>query len=316
MADCRTRLERLGYQTNGDKPEEFGKNTQEAIRLFQASRNLEVDGICGPNTWASLIEASWKLGDRLLYRRQPMLRGDDVAELQKQFNMLGFDTCRIDGIFGDATLSALTEFQRNVGIRSDGVVGPRTIDELKRMIPRHESNRLVSEIKEVERWKDHTGRRNLRIMLCDSGGAGICISSISKLLLYNGVQISMSHSFNQQRQAHEANAFDADLCIVIGLEDLDKPSSPLITLSYYSGYNYVSLPAKSLVEEIERGFERVFGPGKSHAEGLSLPVLRETKMPTLVCTFTSPSFLLQNLAEITEILDNSVLSWSTSTIKH
>ncbi|NNN22723.1 MAG: peptidoglycan-binding protein, partial [Acidimicrobiales bacterium] len=112
--------------TNGDRPGVFGVETQEAIRLFQASRNLEVDGICGPNTWASLIEASWKLGDRLLYRRQPMLRGDDIAELQKQFNMLGFDTGRIDGIFGDATLSALTEFQRNVGLRSDGVVGPRT----------------------------------------------------------------------------------------------------------------------------------------------------------------------------------------------
>ncbi|NNN21440.1 MAG: hypothetical protein HKL80_05490 [Acidimicrobiales bacterium] len=184
------------------------------------------------------------------------------------------------------------------------------------MIPRHESNRLVSEIKEVERWKEHTSRRDLRIMLCDGGGAGICISSISKLLLNNGVQTSISHSFSQQRQAQEANVFNADLCIVVGLEDSDKLSSLLVTLSYYSGYSYVSLPAKNLVEEIEQGFKQLFGAGKSRAGGLSLPVLRETKMPTLICTFTSPSFLLQNLAEITQILDNSILNWSTSTVKH
>ena len=36
-----------------------------------------------------------------------MLRGDDVAELQQRLCTLGFDTGRIDGIFGDATVRAL-----------------------------------------------------------------------------------------------------------------------------------------------------------------------------------------------------------------
>ena len=54
-----------------------------------------------------------------------MLRGDDVAELQQRLCTLGFDTGRVDGIFGDATVRALGEFQRNAGLPVDGIVGGR-----------------------------------------------------------------------------------------------------------------------------------------------------------------------------------------------
>ena len=37
----------------------------------------------------------------------------------------GFDTGRVDGIFGDATARALGEFQRNAGLPVDGIVGRR-----------------------------------------------------------------------------------------------------------------------------------------------------------------------------------------------
>ena len=73
------------------------------MRAFQDARGLRVDGICGPQTWAAVVESGWRLGDRLLYRRRPMLRGDDVAELQRRLNGLGFDAGREDGIFGDDT---------------------------------------------------------------------------------------------------------------------------------------------------------------------------------------------------------------------
>ena len=43
----------------------------------------------------------------------PMLRGDDVAELQRRLNALGFDAGREDGIFGTDTNDALVEFQRS-----------------------------------------------------------------------------------------------------------------------------------------------------------------------------------------------------------
>ena len=52
-----------------------------------------------------------------------MLRGDDVAELQQRLSAFGFDTGRVDGIFGDMTSAALGEFQRNAGVPVDGIAG-------------------------------------------------------------------------------------------------------------------------------------------------------------------------------------------------
>ena len=55
-----------------------------ASRPSSACAGLRVDGVCGPQTWNTLVEAGFRLGDRFLYRRTPMLRGDDVAELQQR----------------------------------------------------------------------------------------------------------------------------------------------------------------------------------------------------------------------------------------
>lgn len=40
---------------------EFGRNTETALKLYQAEHDLTPDGICGPETWAAL--ESWAAGD-------------------------------------------------------------------------------------------------------------------------------------------------------------------------------------------------------------------------------------------------------------
>ena len=73
-----------------------------------------------------------------------MLRGDDVAELQQRLSALGFDTGRVDGIFGDLTSAALGEFQRNAGLPVDGIAGASTVAELLRFGTRHDDTELVT----------------------------------------------------------------------------------------------------------------------------------------------------------------------------
>ncbi|HEX6312158.1 MAG TPA: peptidoglycan-binding protein, partial [Acidimicrobiia bacterium] len=133
VRDLQQRLAALGHDSTADEPGEFGDATEAAVRAFQAARGLDVDGICGRHTWAGLVESGFALGDRMLYSRRPMLRGDDVAELQRRLNALGFDAGREDGILGDRTASALTEFQRNTGLAADGICGPTTIAALDRV---------------------------------------------------------------------------------------------------------------------------------------------------------------------------------------
>jgi N-acetylmuramoyl-L-alanine amidase len=62
-----------------------------------------------------------------------MMRGDDVAALQARLTEMGFNTGRVDGIFGPQTESAVKEFQQSVGIKVDGKCGPATIIALIRL---------------------------------------------------------------------------------------------------------------------------------------------------------------------------------------
>lgn len=70
------------------------------------------------------------LGDRLLARGS---RGNEVAELQKRLSMLGYVVGPIDGIYGQQTQARVRLFQKEHGLAVDGIAGPKTISELKRL---------------------------------------------------------------------------------------------------------------------------------------------------------------------------------------
>ncbi len=130
VRDIQDRLLALGYDC-ADAPGEFGPGTASAVGAFQRDRGLGVDGIVGPDTWRVLYEAGYRLGDRLLHLRRPMLRGDDVGELQMRLNNLGFDAGKPDGIYGPDTAGAVSTFQRDRGLTEDGIAGPEVITELR-----------------------------------------------------------------------------------------------------------------------------------------------------------------------------------------
>ncbi|HEX2266776.1 MAG TPA: peptidoglycan-binding protein, partial [Actinomycetota bacterium] len=135
VLDVQGRLTALGYRIDPSEHGEFGPSTKRAVQEFQQRRHLLVDGVIGEDTWAELVEAGYSLGDRLLYLRYPFDRGDDVRALQAALNVLGFDVGREDGIFGQRTDRAVRQFQRNVGLPPDGIVGSTTIDAVARLRP-------------------------------------------------------------------------------------------------------------------------------------------------------------------------------------
>jgi len=145
VADARAALTHLSFlpaaprQSSGDDaaelwPDLFDDRLDRAVRAFQQSRGLSVDGIIGPDTTRALDEARHRLGDRLLYHApsRPFV-GDDVAALQTRLSNMGFDIGRSDGIFGLRTEAAVRDFQRNRGLEPDGRCGPHTLNELKRL---------------------------------------------------------------------------------------------------------------------------------------------------------------------------------------
>jgi len=107
VRDIQERLHALGFSTAPDTSGVFAEGTSSAVIAFQKSRRLTADGMVGRETWRTMVDAGHLLGDRLLYHRMPMLHGDDVADLQRRLNAIGFDTGSVDGIFGATTLRAV-----------------------------------------------------------------------------------------------------------------------------------------------------------------------------------------------------------------
>lgn len=70
------------------------------------------------------------LGDRLLGRGS---KGTEVIELQKKLAQLGYTVGTADGKFGSKTEAAIKRFQKDHGLRVDGLAGTQTIKELKRL---------------------------------------------------------------------------------------------------------------------------------------------------------------------------------------
>lgn len=56
-----------------------------------------------------------------------------TRDVQEKLAVLGYETGPIDGIYGRMTKGAVLEFQRDAGIRVDGVVGPETREALHRI---------------------------------------------------------------------------------------------------------------------------------------------------------------------------------------
>lgn len=149
VAEVRDRLVRLGLLAVNGHNDVFDAKVDAAVRVFQQERGITLDGIVGPLTFRRLEEARWNLGDRVVsFSAGRMTAGDDIGELQRRLNALGFDAGRVDGVFGPDTDHALREFQRNVGVDVDGTCGPavwRALDRLARHVTGGEAQQLRSD---------------------------------------------------------------------------------------------------------------------------------------------------------------------------
>ena len=74
---------------------------------------------------------SQDLGDRIIRKGDV---GDDVEEMQKLLNSLGYDCGEADGEYGSNTERGVKEFQRDNGLEVDGEFGPKSYEKLKELL--------------------------------------------------------------------------------------------------------------------------------------------------------------------------------------
>ncbi|MCZ7527825.1 MAG: peptidoglycan-binding protein [Acidimicrobiia bacterium] len=275
VRDLQQRLGALGHALPDDELGRFGEATEAAVRAFQEHRGVRVDGICGPETWASLVESGFRLGDRLLYHRQPMLRGDDVAELQRRLNALGFDADREDGILGEQTAGALREFQRNAGVAVDGICGPATVAALHRLGSLAAGS--VASVRERESLRHPHGLAGRRVFLAAAPGFEPIGAEVARGLTAAGADTVYDHSGgDDSRLAAEANRFGADLCLALRAGD-----GPGCRCCYFASGSFRSETGHRVAGAVLEELASYVTP--TQVAGHAYRLLRETRMAAVVC---------------------------------
>ncbi len=154
-----TRLKGLSFYS-GVADGIFGGGTENAVKAFQKANSLSVDGVVGRNTHTALYRDGapgggtggtggsggtggdtgggtptytlGKLNNQITLKKGST--GANVKDLQTALTIKGFFSGKIDGVFGNSTVTAVKSFQRSVKLDVDGLAGNYTLSALYTML--------------------------------------------------------------------------------------------------------------------------------------------------------------------------------------
>jgi N-acetylmuramoyl-L-alanine amidase len=296
------------WETTALASGEFDAEVEEAVRRFQRDRGITIDGIVGPETFRRLEEARWRLGDRILsYQPGHPFVGEDVLELQRQLNRMGFDCGKEDSHFGPLTDRGLREFQRNTGSAVDGIAGPQTLRALGRL---HRTVGVESAHVARERYALpalQTGIVGKVVVLDASPGstdqqvplsgstATAVTSAIAGMardrLSARGAIASLTSSVDGQgegideaERARVCNEVDCDLVVSVHIDSADDTSPPLAVYFYGRSEKAFSAAGRSAAESIGSALTAGKLGLPCTVDARTWDILRATRMPSVrVC---------------------------------
>lgn len=136
VTELQNKLKELGYfPENLRVTGYFGRVTKEAVVRFQRDNNLKADGVAGNNTLAALGVSETEKSASPPQTNTSTLKvgssGEAVRLLQLQLAVFEYYGGTINGEFNQSTRTALMEFQKENGLKPDGVLNAETRQALK-----------------------------------------------------------------------------------------------------------------------------------------------------------------------------------------
>lgn len=270
---------------------------------FQDSYGLKATGECDDHTWSALIETSWSLGERLLFLRSPNIRGDDVAELQSSLNRLGFDCGRVDGIFGPLLVRAISDFQQNVGLESNGICTPELVDVLHRMGLQSGTGPGIAVVREGVELETQPRGDDARIVIgYFHGGAALAHAVVRRAKESHPLITTVDSDAGTQAQT--ANRFQAE--VYVGFEVNDESSC---VVSYYEVPTFVSVGGRNLAKRIVAALRDRAPELSVRLNGFRHPILRETRMPAVLCSMGPQDIVSLKTSAISAAVSDAIDAW-------
>jgi N-acetylmuramoyl-L-alanine amidase len=288
----------------------FDLPLERAVRAFQQSRGLSVDGEVGEETWRALLAAQWHLGARTLYQAIPdPFTGDDVRQLQERLLEMGYDVGRADGVYGARTARAVAQFQREVGLSTDGAAGPQTLHALRRL-GRKVVGGAPQRLREEQVFRNYGPALVGRQIVIDPGHGGTADTGVtvpdgplrwseadlaydlsSRLegrLAACGMRVHLTrgpnprHELSSLDRAQLANDLGADLLISIHIDGHANPGADGVATFHYGTDNGVtSTMGERLAGLVLREIVARTGMRNCQVHAKSWELLRLTRMPAV-----------------------------------
>jgi N-acetylmuramoyl-L-alanine amidase len=121
------------------------------------------------------------------------------------------------------------------------------------------------------------------------------------------VALPLQHPDASHRAA-EANASEVDCYLDLGL----LPEHTSCTTAYYKGFSYESLASKHLARLVQSELPRALGLADAGILGMSLPVLRETRMPAIEVRLGAPASVVRRTSVLAHVLAGALTAWVAS----
>ncbi|HYH28736.1 MAG TPA: N-acetylmuramoyl-L-alanine amidase, partial [Actinomycetota bacterium] len=238
--------------------------------------------------------------------------GDDVRALQERLDVLGFDPGRNDGIFGAQTDRAVRDFQRNVGMDGDGIVGATTIEALGRLRPPGPGPGRAN-VRESASLRDPGSLAGRTIAIDaghgpgDPGGEGpsglleheatyVLSRALEEELSSAGGKVATLRGDGEdpsmEERVRRANDSGADALVSLHLNNHADPSADGASAYYFGRMGARSVLGQRLAELVLSELTTRLGlrDGRTHPKAFAL--LRETPMPAIQvepCFISNPT---------------------------
>lgn len=250
------------------------------------------------------------------------MRGDDVASLQHLLARLGFDCGRVDGILGPRTIHALTDFQHNYGLAPDGICGPETLRALDRVTGHSGDGPGIVTVREYEELlrgdffgvQGSSPRIVLAILSAQRPELVLIAQRVSRELHTRSDHVMIIDHPDATAHIRTANTFDAHVYVGIDCADnVENTNNAEGVIAYYETPTFVSQGGKSLAEQIAHELA-ASGAHAARLVGMRFPVLRETRMPAVICTLGDRAALIQHQKTYAQALARAIGIWVSALV--
>ncbi len=178
---------------------------------YKAGRGLiGVKRVVLPGEAPEPPEAASSLGKRILKRTSPLMKGEDVRELQALLLEVGYDCDGIDGYYGINTADAVRAFQFACRLQADGKYGPLTHAALKAALEAGDLEQDEEPLEDTPRILVATGDVWIRTLPSTAGGKSAVLHKGATIeragedtenwygVIYNGKQRYVSRKYTEE----------------------------------------------------------------------------------------------------------------------